>query len=360
MKTLYKILLVCFLIPIGVDAGHGYDHTKTKKLSKRFDVSKNCEVEVDNSFGSITITTWDKPVVAMDIEVIVSGNNLDRVQERLKAVDVVFQSSNDYVGAQSKNISNNDSGGFWSLFSGKNNSGKIEVNYVIKMPVTGSIDISNDYGAVILDRIEGRANISCDFGRLDLGELMHQDNELRFDYTKQSHVDYIRGGKIQADFSGIQIDRADNIEVKGDYSQFEIQKVEKLDFNGDFTTLDVKELKHIEGRGDYSTTKLGRVSDRVLMTTDFGSIKIDELRDGFSEVTLRSDYTSIDVRYERSAKFNFDVDTEYASINLDNNVELNLSERDGSDKRKAGHVNSRNGGEVRIKSSFGGVTLKSK
>lgn len=360
MKTLFKVALICLIIPLWSYAHDGYQHTKSKKLSKRFDVSRTCEVEVDNSFGSVTITTWDQPVVSMEIEVIVSGDNLDRVRERLHDIDVTFQSSDDYIAAETRNIGNNTSSSFWSLFTGKNNNGKVEINYVITMPSTGNIDISNDYGAVIVDRIEGRAKISCDFGRLDIGELLNDSNELKFDYTKKSHIDFIKGGTIRSDFSSIEITKTEKLDVKGDYTTFQIREIDKLDFNGDFSTLEVDQVNYLEGRGDYSTTRLGKVSNRVVMTTDFGSVKVNELLPGFSEARFRSDYTSIEIGYAQDAAFTFDIETEYASIKLDDDSQVRISEKDGSDRRQSGHVNSPSGGVVEVKSSFGSVSLKSR
>ena len=73
------------------------------------------------------------------------------------------------------------------------------------MPVKNSVNLSNDYGNIILDRVDGHAKISCDYGRLDLGELRGRNNQLSFDYTSKSEIGYMNSGEIRADYSGFTI-----------------------------------------------------------------------------------------------------------------------------------------------------------
>ncbi|MGB3591093.1 MAG: hypothetical protein WBA16_05340 [Nonlabens sp.] len=361
MKNLYRVLLVLAIMPgLAIAGDHNYNHTKRKMLSKDFEVSKTCEVKIDNSFGSVTITTWDQPRVELQITVIVSGNQLDEVEDRLRRVDVAFEESTKGIAAVTSNIGNNSNGSFWDIFSSKDSKGKIEVNYVVKMPVTASLDISNDYGAIILDRLEGNAKIRCDFGRLDIGMLMGGDNEIKFDYTKNSSIDYMASGIIRADFSGFELGEAVTLDFKGDYTQAHIKKVKKLNFNSDFSGVRVDQVASLTGRGDYSKTRLGRVMGGVDLTTDFGSIDVQQLMSGFQKFKVKSDYTHINIRFDPAASFNFHVDTEYAGITLDRDCQLQRSEIDGSDKLKSGYFNSADtGNNVDIKASFGSVKIKS-
>lgn len=361
MKQLYKLSILLFLLPLLAIAGPGGKYTKSKKLNKTFTVNKSCMVDIENSFGNVTITTWDQPSVSFEITVEVSGDNEDRVEQQLKEIDVEFEASSSFVSAQT-DADHNSSGGrsLWNTFFGSSNdnNSNMKINYIVKMPVTASLDISNDYGTVKIDRLEGKANIKCDFGRLDIGQLLAEDNELRFDYTKNSHIDYMKSGTIRADFSSFELHGTEKVEFKGDYTKAKIHDVKNLSFNGDFSTIESGKADNVIGRGDYSTIKLGLVNNNVNLNTDFGSILITELGKTFKEATIKSEYTGIKISFHDNASFKFDIDTEFASIKLDDDLTVTRSENDTTDKQRSGYYGRENANAViNIRSSFGGVSL---
>jgi len=363
MKHLYKLSILLFLLPALLAAGpEDGKYTKSKKISKTFNVNKNCLVAIQNEFGSVSITTWDSPTVSIDITVQVSGNNEDRVIDQLQDIDIDFEASASKVSAiTDAEHSSNNSGGLWNLLFGSdsNRSSNMKIDYIIKMPVTASLDISNDYGAVILDRLKGCASIKCDFGRLDIGQLLAENNDLKFDYTNNSHIDYMKSGNIQADFSGFELYGAEKVTYKGDYTKAKFHNVKILDFNGDFSTIQTDDVTKLIGRGDYTTIKIGHVKELVNLNTDFGSISIAELGRDFKEATVKSEYTTIKINYHPEASFRFDIDTEFSSIKLSDDLTVTSSESDNTDKQKSGYCGPKSSTAViNIRSSFGGVSLK--
>lgn len=365
MKHIYKLSVLLFLLPALLMAGPGYGkYTKTKKLSKTFTVNKNCTVDIQNEFGNITITTWDKPTVSIDINVEVSGNNEQKVIEQLKGIDVDFNATSSIVSARTdaNRKKNNNSSSLWSTLMGgsnSNSSSNMKIDYIIRMPVTAAVDISNDYGSVSIDRLLGHAKIQCDFGRLDIGQLLASDNELSFDYTKNSHIDYMKSGTIRADFSGFELHGAERVDYSGDYTKAKFDNVKDINFNGDFSTIESQDVIKLVGRGDYSTIKLGHIKESVNLVTDFGSITIEELSPNFKEAVIKSEYTNIKVNFHPEASFKFDIDTEFASIKLSDDLTVTDSENNSTEKQKSGYHKEKNATSViNIRSSFGGVSLR--
>jgi hypothetical protein len=363
MKQLYKLSMLLFLLPALLTAGPGYGkYTKTKKLNKSFTVNKNCMVDIQNEFGNVSITTWDQPTVSIEVTVEVSGNNEDRVDSQLREIDVDFDATASKVSARTNAEQKSSSNGsLWNtLFnSDSNKNSNMKIDYIIKMPETASLDISNDYGTIILDRLKGKAKIRCDFGRLDIGQLLGSDNELRFDYTNNSHIDYMKSGTIRADFSGFELHGSEKVDYKGDYTKAKFEDVKVLDFNGDFSTIQVDEVIKVVGRGDYSTIKLGTIQESVDLNTDFGSISIKELSSNIKTATIKSEYTGIKIGYHSNASFQFDIDTEFASIKLSDDLTITRSENDTTEKERSGYYGKRDAsGTINIRSSFGGVSLK--
>ena len=60
----------------------------------------------------------------------------------------------------------------------------MKINYTIKMPVNNSLNLNNDYGAINLNKLDGKATINCDYGKLIIGELNSNDCAMRSEATR--------------------------------------------------------------------------------------------------------------------------------------------------------------------------------
>lgn len=330
-------------------------YTKEKTIKKEYNVNSDALLKVNNSYGNLNITSWDENRVVIEVHVKTNGNDEERVKERLDEIDIEFDNSPSMVSAYTRFGDRKNSWG-WSW--GKRKSVSVQVNYTIKLPVKNSVNLSNDYGSIILDRIDGHAKISCDYGKMDIGELRGRNNELRFDYTSKSTFDYINSAEIIADYSGFTIEKAGNLTVKADYTNATIEEMENLEYSSDYGSIDVRNVKNVSGNGDYIGVKLGNVHGNVSITSDYGSIRIDRLAPDAGNVEVRSDYTGIKIGYDPGYYFDFEITTEYAGVSGKDDFEINISKEKSSEKYYSGYYGKANSGNrVSINSEYGGVSF---
>ncbi|WP_438962164.1 hypothetical protein [Nonlabens sp.] len=359
MLLYYKTFLLTLFLPLAVLAGPVKGkHTKKKSINKSYTVEKDALILLDNKYGSMTITTWNQPKVAIEVQVEVTGDDEEDVDDKLKEVDVIFESSASRVSARTQ-VDSSRKNWSWSSWFGSNNKVSVEINYVVKMPITNDLDARNDYGTLSLDKLSGHARLNCDYGRMDIGELLHEDNYIKMDYTNKSTIDYVKSATINADYSSITVDEAEKIELKADYTHSEFKKVIDLNINTDYGSITIGEAVDFTGRGDYVSFKIGTIIKSLNLNTDYGSINVSRLKAGFKEVTIRSDFTGVKVYYENDANFDFEIDTEFAGISLSDTATITRSDSDYTDKLKAGYNGSQNSGNtINIRTSYGGVKLK--
>ncbi|WP_194852585.1 hypothetical protein [Nonlabens antarcticus] len=332
-------------------------YNKTKKINKTYSVNSDALVRVENSFGNVTVQTWDQNSVSIEVTVEVSGNDEDRVNERLRMIDVDFSASKSKVSAVSK-IPNENGSGLFSFFNSKSKT-NTRVDYIVKIPRNSPLDVENDYGAVIIDKMTAPLTLNCDFGRLQIGQLLSPDNKLAFDYTDNSHIDYMKGGSIEADFSKFKLYGADVVDFRGDYTTVAFGKMKKLKYNSDFSTLSIENATTIDGRGDYSTVKIDSFETATLLKASFGKIIINNLATGFKSLTIKSDYTDVRINHDRNVAFDYELSAEFASINLGNDLQTVTSRKENNEAYKQGYNTvAKSGSRIEINSSFGSVTLK--
>lgn len=357
-KTAYILLLMFPVISIAHEGELKGRHTKEKTIKKEFNVNSNALLHIHNSYGNLNITSWNENRVVIEVNIKTSGNNEEKVQNKLDEISVDFEASKDRVSAET--IFNNKSRG-WGWSWANNNNVNMQINYTIKVPIKNNVDLNNDYGNIILDRIDGHAKINCDYGRLELGELHGRNNQLNFDYTSKSTIGYINSGEISADYSGFTIDKAGNLKVKADYTNASIGRMENLEYTSDYGNMDIEELNNIRGTGDYITVDLGTVHGNIDIMADYGALKIDELAPDAGNVVIRTNYTGIKIGYNSQYHFDFDITTSYAGVSGKDDFTINVSTEKSSYKHYEGYNGTKGSGNtISLSSDYGGISFTKK
>jgi len=352
-------LAFLFLMPLAVGAHDGTPNgrfTKEKTIKKEFQVNSDALLKVDNSYGNLTITSWNENRVVIEVQIKTSGDNEDKVQDRLDEITVDFENNSGLVSAKTR-FNSNRSG--WNWGWGRRNNVSMQVNYTIKVPVKNNVALSNDYGNIILDRIDGHAKINCDYGRLEIGELRGRNNQLNFDYTSKSSFDYINSASISADYSGFSIAKAGDLDIKADYTNGSIQQMGNLIYANDYGSLEVEKTGNVQGRGDYFNVKLGEVHGNVDIHANYGSVDIHRLTQEAGNININSDYTGIHIGYAADYYFDFEISTEYAGVSGKSDFEMNISQEKSNERYYKGYYGkSGSGKSVYVRSEYGGVSFE--
>lgn len=361
-KLLLKYTLLLLLVgPALMMANDGKTrgkYTKEKTIKKEFNVNADALLKVNNNYGNLTITSWNENRVVIEVHIKTNGNNEEKVQNKLDEISVDFEATSSMVYAKT---TYGEKDRRWGWNWGKNSNVNMQINYTIKVPVKNSVNLDNDYGNIILDRVDGHAKISCDYGRLEIGELRGRNNQLNFDYTSKSTIGYMNSGEIRADYSGFTIDKAGDLKVNADYTNASIGKMENLDYSSDYGNMDVEEANSVKGNGDYITIKMGIIHGDVDIVADYGSIKIDELAPDAGNVTIRTDYTGVKIGYNSAYHFDFNISTDYAGVSGKDDFEINISTEKSSSKHYEGYYGSQGSGNmINLTSDYGGITFTKK
>jgi len=360
-QLLNKAVCALFLIPTLMFGFTNPDwngaHTKEKTIKKEYTVNSNATLKVDNSYGNVNVLTYSGNRVMIEVTIKTNSNNAEKAQKKLEEITVEFNASSDLVSAKTIFNSNN-SKSWWNSWSSSNNV-NMEVNYVIKLPITNSVDLNNDYGSINVEKLEGRAVINCDYGKITTKELMADDNDITFDYTNNSYFEYIKSGKINADYSDYTVSKAKQLNINADYTKSVIKVAEDVTYSCDYGSFTAENLNNLKGNGDYLTLVVGDVYRNVEINADYGSIKIGKMTANAGNVYIQSNYTGITIGYDPSYHFKFDLDLQYASLRDSDGFEFTKKKVESTDKYYVGYYgNPSSSNNIKINSDYGSVTFK--
>lgn len=349
MKKHYNILILFILLPFLGLANDDTFISKQKSIKKTYIVNSNAGIDVDNKYGSITVTTWDEDKIDLDITIKVTGPNENWVNERLNSIDVDITALKGMVSAVT-NLGN-------SSLKSKGSNNSFEINYVIKIPKNGSIKLSNKYGNISVPNAESTTDISCKYGKVALGKLNGSNNQIEIAYCQNSTIDYIKNGNIDARYSGLKINDSGNLNLTANYTDVNLNDGQNIKYNCNYGTFKFQKVNSINGSGNYLTVIIGEISSNFNFDTNYSKIDIDRLNDKAGNVTINSGYTDISLGFSPNYAFDFDISARYSNIKHDNSLEVSVSENKSNSKRISGFYKKKGQNKVNINSNYGNISL---
>lgn len=325
---------------INVSTGDDEEHTtnsstsqvqdRIKNYSKSYAVDGNDELVLDNKYGRVTINTWNKNEIKVDVQIKGTAGDDETAQKLIDAISISDNKSGNVVSFRTN--FNNGSKSIWNLFNNMNDRHKAEVNYIIYMPSTIALDMRNRYGGVVLPSLSGKVMLDNSYGSLTAKALTNPSNVLNLRYYEAS-IEEISGAEINLS-----------------YGSLKLGTVGRLVSNINYAPVDIGKL----------------VSSGSLNVRYGGGIKINEISKGLKNLDINATYSSVNVNLRGDESFDFDVTVKYGSFNFDEN-RLKVTSKSPSDDARGFHPtknykgyagNSNSSNKININSTYQSVKLQ--
>jgi len=254
-----------------------YEFVKTKAVNKSYNVSSADKLNIENSFGSVKVTTWDRNEIKVDVAVEVSANTESLAQKMLDRITVSDGKSGNEISFKTsmKDINNS-----------KGEKSSMEINYTISMPANNGLTVKNDFGATTIPDFRGEVDLTSKFGSLTTGNLSSIKN-IHVEFGK-ANLANITSAPVTIKFSKAVISKlSGSIKLN-----LEFCNNVRLTLDNSLTNLDLKT--------SYSTVNLkpsGNLQASYNISTSFGSFK------NTSDIKFSSDE---DDNSDRGPKFDYE------------------------------------------------------
>lgn len=353
MKKQFKLVLLVVLIPfLGFSNDPDYIHTKQKIIKKTYFVNSDAGLYIDNSYGNITVTTWDEDKTELDIVIKVSGDNENWVNQRLTDIDIDIVALKGLITA--KTIIGNSS----YKSTGKNNS--FQINYIIKIPKNGSVKLYNKYGNINTGDLFSESDIKCKYGKIALGRLSGNSNNFLVEYCNNSTISFLKNATIIAKYSNLKIGDVQKLDLISDYTDIDIQNSDVIKYSSKYGTIKIQNIKSLDASGNYLTLKIGELFNTLKLSTKYSNVSIGSINSKANSVSIAAGYTGLNLGFDPNFAFDFNVTVKYANFKYDNELEIDSKEDSNNLKRYSGFYKKKGANTVSIISDYGNVMLVKK
>jgi hypothetical protein len=285
------------------------DVRRQKLINKSYDVTPDDKLSIDNQFGNVVVSTWDKPQITVDIEVSARASSDERAQDIMNKInvhdsrdghDIQFKTQVDEIhnGKNKRNEHNEE------------NDRSFYIDYIIHMPTANRLSIENSFGKTEVPAFKGLVTLVSKFGSLNAGKLDNVD-QIDVEFGK-AYLTELNSGKVSFKFD--------------------------------------KEV-HV-----------GKVDGSVKITSEFSQNVEINVGDAIQELALFESYSGVRLVVDKELSAEFEVHTSFGHFNNESDFDISEHKEDESDygphfdkdfSGKSGDGKA----HIRIKSSFGTVRL---
>lgn len=304
VKLIFAVILLLGIVPLRAQDDDRkekkrYEHFKERNISKTYSASGN-NLNIDGQFGDVTITTWDKNEIKVDIHIEASSTEKDFAEKTFERLDVKDKQ-------EGKDITFTTIVGNIDVHC-KNCSNTMRIDYDIHMPASNNLSITNSFGFITMPDYSGPVSINSQYGGITAGKL---------------------------------------------------SKLEKLEVG--FGKVKLKDLANADASFSYSSINIDNLSGSNKIKMDFCPYSKIILDNDLTALTLDDSYSVVHLKPAANFSASYDISTSYGSFFDKTGAGIKRTdepEQYGPDLDK--HYSGKSGSgsaKIVIKSSFGSVMI---
>jgi hypothetical protein len=282
--------------------------TKRRLINKSYTVTTEDKLDIDNKFGDVMVSTWDKDQITVDIEITATGSTDEKATALMNQIDVKDAQKDKTISFKTSAGDIQDGDGEHKHKGKEKTSKRFSINYVIHMPAANPLTVKNEFGKIVVPDMQGAVNLVSKFGGLTAGKLGNVEaidvefgsasiaeignGKLTLKFDGESSIKKIGGDvKIGIEFSGrIQLGLGEDIAdlvVSESYS--EVRMIAAKDLSAEFAI-------HTSF-GDFHDETGSGLKERKTADSDVGP-RFDKdfegrTGDGKAKITVKSSFGSI-------------------------------------------------------------------
>ena len=354
-------LLIC-LLSFGALAAD--DTELTNSVTKKFKVGPTVNIDLENKYGQVIISTWQKDSVVVNIEVRAFGKNQSDTRKTLERVDFDFNHVSNFLTI--KTVFDRSSGTFKEVMRGIGDysksllsKNKLQIDYEIFIPEKASFDLNNKFGNVYINEHSGSLKVEMSHGDFKANELTG-DSRVELSFGNAS-IKNLQDAELTLRASEVEIEKTANLNLVSSSSKIEIGEAFSLKVDSRNDKLEIGNVQVIQGKGVFSKIRLGTVESLIDLDLSYGDLVSEMILSKFSKVEVEGRSTDIEITVSDRSSFRALLIARDDNFELDE--PLSAFARSKHDNRKGytvvtGDYGAGNPSELTIKAQGGDVSVQ--
>jgi hypothetical protein len=350
MKTIFKIafFILAFIFILGIKGAKAHDEF-TRVIKKEFAVNPDAQLTVNNRFGKVHCANWEKNTVSFEVTITVTAADQEEAEKKFKRIAIDFTDSPAAVTAITNMEEIKNPG-----------RGRFSIDYMINMPLNINLDVTNKFGDIYINEIQGKAKINLGYGNLEAKKLGNSDNLLDIKFSK-ARVNWIKGAVLSLKYSDMQLDYAGSLRLDSKYSNLDAEKIIALNVVFEGGKLNMENSSAVDSKSKFSDIDIQRIEQSLNLDIQYGNCEVHEMPVDFTSVNIRNKYGNVSIGLNDQSKYSLEADLKFCDLDYpEEKAKFSYRSTTPTAKSYKGTIGGGDtpGSKVTVKSEFGNVSLK--
>ena len=321
-----------------------------KNIRYEFSVDESTLLEIVNRNGNIVIENTDEDRIT--IEAIVTGRgSSDSEAERTCAKIVPSAVMTDNKIMVSAEVPNSLKYEYFDL------------SYTIVMPAYTNINLSNKFGNVQIDCLQGRTMVKVGYGNLKIRQLNDRTGGfpvIDLAYSRESEIEEMNIGGVNLSYSGINIGSGQAVAVSSKYSKVTVGTGVSIAIESAYDNIKISNTDKVDITTRYTKLQMDHVAEMANVGIEYGSVNIGSVGKDFRNITINAKYSDSEIDIDGARDYSFDLKTKYGNITTPNHNLLYQEQisNDSNKSAKGRSGNADNGGKIKVSAKYGNIKVK--
>lgn len=287
-----------------------------KEFNKKYSANQSTTLQLVNKYGEMHIENWSENAIEIKVTITVRTSNESKANRTFEKIDINFSENGNTVSA------------ITDLNDGINNT-DFSIDYNVKIPKYINVDLSNKYGNLFLDQLEGHANIEVKYGNFTINKLT-RGNEKPTNYIGVGYSSgYCNIGecnwlKLESAYSKVGIESATALIIGSKYSSLKIKKSKSIVTESKYDhPFKVGIVKNFVCTGAYSNFEISKLYNILEADVKYSDFEVAEVDKDFESVKLKLRYGKASIQIPQIPGYELKAEAAYGSINYPETNKIN-------------------------------------
>jgi len=345
-------LLILLVMMLASNLVSAQDLTDQRSVSRSFPATLETTLEVRNKYGKIQVVTWEQDSVAVDVDIYLTESSAGKLKKLKEDIKIDFTGTKNYIIA--KTVIESESGRLASeirsignTISGTNK--KVEINYMVYVPAHMDVVLSNKFGDIYMDDLDGQVDIELSNGVLKANRL-EGTSSISLSFAN-GMIKSLGSCTMKLSYSDLTLNEVGQLDLVSKSSKLNVDSVNVVKINSRRDKLYFQQVEYLYGNSNFTQVWVYDFLRESDVYMKYGKLTIEHVVPEFSKIFVESDYTDITLMFDDQASFAFDILHHRKSVlRLPEEKSLDEESFDGKDHYKTvGSTGSAEpGGQVNI------------
>jgi hypothetical protein len=323
-----------------------------KNIRKEFNSDKNTIINIDSKFGKTEIFNWEKSIVSIEVKLVAESDNRDMAFETLEKLNSEIDKEGDEIII--KTIIED------RITSTPRKKIKFSIDYIIYAPEWINIRLLNKYGTVFIEKIDGKTDITVQYGNLTIRELSRQNdkplNQVTLAYSRGT-IDKASWLKTDLSYSKLTIEEARAVVSVSKYSSLNSETINSLVIDSKYDTYSINTLNNFAGQLKFANIKLNEINGKLDVSSSYTNVKIEKVLPGFESLNVENSRGNYRINILKEASFNINGKAVRGDISVEGMSELDKQVVNNNKIIKGTYGNKDAKGDIKIQTNDGNVKI---